>query len=140
MEISVDEYRNNGHVFEGDKVAGRGASIILTSAGVEVYKAGVALQIGRAFGVAGALVGSAIDGGIAERAQERGAEYSVAASELVSVTIKRSLMSGASLQFVAHDGTTFRFKSMDMGYGGVKKVHAKVLALLRQGNPGIADS
>jgi hypothetical protein len=118
---------------EGKK-AGKKANLYVTKEMLLVYKGSIAKEFTRQFGVVGGLLGGAI-----AEAKERDKIllHAVSLSDIVKISPKKSLLTGARIDFEQRDGENFNFAGTRRSMGGLKKSYQEILEIVKANNPNV---
>lgn len=121
-------YRSNG------KKAGKKANLYLTKEALIIYKGSLAKEFGRSFGAIGGLVGGAIAGA---KEKDKNVLFAANLTDVKKISPKKSLLTGARIDFEMKNGEDFNFAGTSMSMGGLKKGFDEVAEIIKKANPQV---
>lgn len=129
-------FKDRGYFYKENKLAGRKVAYSFWPEGVNIFGGSVMAQIGKEFGAIGSAIGSTIDHVVEAKVNKDG-PLVVLYQDIVSIGIHKSLINGKSMIVTLKNGSSFRVSTMQMAYGGFKKIYAKLTETIQQANPEV---
>ena len=136
MEEHKPLYAEQGYIYQDGKIAGKRSMLQFWPQELHVYGGSIAEQIGRQFGVAGALAGSAVDKIVQGNQDAKGPSMVVPYIEIATLQIHKSLLNGKGIMVTLKDGTKFKMSTVQMAYV-FKKLYPNLVQIMKTANPAI---
>lgn len=127
-------YTDEGYYRSEGKKAGKKANLYVTKEALIIYKGSLAKEFTRQFGAVGGLIGGAIAG---TKEKDKNVLYAVSLTDIKKISPKKSLLTGARIDFEQKNGENFNFAGTRMSMGGLKKSYQEIVEIVKTENPDV---